>query len=131
MDYDIIGGDTKNEKLIFYTIGCLIELAEKFKDHSFRFLETDYTPKNIESWRGSYDIPAIDYSEDKVVGKELAKSLREGLAITHIGYKGGEYRYFSDDVFYVAAYGRSEEYKVLGYEKRDSEIMLLTKIDKY
>ncbi len=131
MDYDIIGGDTKSEKMHFYRIFDLIELAEIYKGHNFRFLETNYSPKEIISWRGSYDVPAIDYCTDKISGKELAKVLKKGLSSVHTGYKGGDYRYSNDEEFYVAQRGRSEEYKVVGYENRDNEIILLTRIDKY
>ena len=131
MDYDIIGGNTKSEKVHFYRIFDLIELANNYKKHNFRFLETDYSPKEITSWRGSYGIPAIDYCTDKINGKELAKVLKKGLSSVHTGYKGGDYRYNDDDEFYIAQYGRSEEYKVVGYENRDNEIILLTRIDTY
>tara|TARA_R110002049_G_scaffold285269_1_gene466107 strand:+ start:1121 stop:1516 length:396 start_codon:yes stop_codon:yes gene_type:complete len=131
MRYDIIGGDTKSEKVHFYRIFDLIELAENYKKHNFRFLETDYSPKGIISWRGSYDTPAIDYCTDKISGKELAKVLKKGLSIAHTGYKGGDYRYGDDEEFYVASYGRSEEHKVVGYENKDNEIILLTRIDPY
>lgn len=131
MDYDIIGGDTKNEKIRFYTLGCLLELAEKFKRHNFRFLETDYSPKEITSWRGSYCLPAVDYSLDNINGKQLAKVLKDGLFSVHTGYKGGEYTYHESEEFYVAQRGRSEEYKVVGYENRNNEIILLTRIDTY
>ena len=130
-DYDIIGGDTKNEKIRFYTIGCLIELAEIFKNHNFRFLDTCYCPREITSWRGSYSTPAIDYVRGEVSGKELAKTLKKGLSSVHTGYKGGDYRYTDDEEFYVAQHGRSEEYKVVGYENKYNEIILLTRIDTF
>lgn len=131
MDYDIIGGDSQNEKIHFYRIFDLIELAENYKKHNFRFLETDYSPKEIISWRGSYDIPAIEYCDEKINGKQLAKVLKKGLSSVHHGYKGGDYRYTDDEEFYVARYGRSDEYKVVGYENRDNEIILLTRIGAF
>ena len=131
MDYDIIGGDTKSEKVHFYRIFDLIELAKSYKKHNFRFLETDYSPKEITSWRGAYDIPAIDYCTDKISGNELAKVLKTGLSVSHEGYKGGDYSYDDDEEFYVASYGCSEMYKVVGYENKGNEIILLTRIDNY
>ena len=131
MDYDIIGGNTKSEKVHFYRIFDLIELAGNYKKHNFRFLDTDYSPKEIISWRGSYCLPAIEYCSDSINGKQLAKVLKEGLSSVHIGYKGGDYRYDEDDEFYVSMYGNSDEYKVVGYENKDNEIILLTRIDKY
>ena len=131
MDYDIIGGDTKSEKIHFYRLCDLIELAGNYKSHNFRFIDTCYCPKEITSWRGSYSIPAIDYVRGEVSGKELAKTLKKGLASVHTGYKGGDYRYYDDEEFYVAQCGRSEEYKVVGYENKDNEIILLTRIDTY
>jgi len=131
MDYHIIGGDTKEEAVHFYRIFDLIELALCYKKHNFRFLGTDYSPKEITSWRGSYSIPAIEYCDEKINGKDLAKILKKGLSSVHTGYKGGDYQYTDDEEFYVAKYGCSEEYKVIGYENKDSEIILLTRIDRY
>ena len=131
MEYHIIGGDTKEEKIHFYRLCDLIELAENYKRHNFRFLDTDYSPKEIISWRGSYCLPAIEYCDDKINGKQLAKVLKKGLSSIHVGYKGGDYRYDDDEEFYIANYGRSDEYKVVGYENKDNEIILLTRIDRY
>lgn len=131
MEYHIIGGDTKDEIVHFFTIGCLIELANKYQKKVFRFLDTDYYPEDLNSWRGSYNLPSVDYGHIPITGLNLAKSLSIGLAHEHTGWKGGEYTYELTDEFYVARNGCAEEYKVVGYENKDNEIILLTRIDRY
>ena len=131
MDYDLINGETHEESITFCTISDLLDLARKNLDLNFIFLGTNYSPKEITSWRGSYCLPAVSFSSEQINGKELAKVLKKGLNAIHNGYKGGAYQYFGSDVFYIANYGEASEYKVIGYEIIDNEVVLLTKIDKY
>lgn len=132
MQYDIIGGDTvEMDEIKFFTIGNLIELCLEHLDKTFRFVGTDYTVGYLHSWRGSYDLPAISYELGANTGNQIAECLLQSLTMHHCGWKSGEYKYTRNDEFYVAEKGRSDEYKVCGYEVNENEITLLTKLDPY
>lgn len=133
MKYDVIGGDEIDEStpVDFYTIGNLIELCEKFPNIPFVFVGTEYGVGELGSWRGSYDLPAITYESGNKIGSQIAQELTESLKEQHYGYKGGEYRYYRNDEFYVSAYGCCSEYKVVGYQVEDGVVVLLTKLDPY
>ena len=131
MDCDIIGGGVNAEDVSYYSIGELISLARKFSDKVFRFIDTEYHTGRLMSWRGSYNIPSIEYTKDTVTGGYLEECLISGLNECHTGYKGGDYHYNKHMEFYVSSYGSSQMYKVFGYEVKDFEVILLTKIDGY
>lgn len=132
--YDYIdgsSGDDENE-YSFYTIGELISVCGFYPNAEVRFVGVDATVGNLGSWRGSYDLPAISplYGEVKT-GKQVAEQLIKELEETHCGWKGGDYKYHHAEEFYVAERGCSSEYKVIGYEINNQELILLTKIDPY
>ena len=83
------------------------------------------------SWRGSYNLPAIDYDTDEATGEEIAEDLLNSLKMEHYGWKGGEYKYARSDQFYISERSRCEEYKVCGFRIQDGEVVLLTKLDPY
>ena len=134
MNYDYINGEKSEnyEEVNFYTIGELISVCGFHASHKVIFANTQATVGHLGSWRGAYHLPAIEpsYGETKT-GKMVAKQLQQELKDTHYGYKGGEYHYNVNDEFYIAAYGCSSEYKVVGYQVADDELILLTKIDPY
>ena len=131
MEYDIIGGDTLGSDTEFYTIQMLVDLAVQHPDKEFIFLGTDYAPKSLSSWRGSYSLPAITYTLGTVNGDMLSNNLLDGLERTHEGYKGGDYKYESYEEFYVSQEHNTDMYKVVGYEVTGNTVTLLTKIDEY
>lgn len=139
MDYDVIHwhGIYKCEvegRLMVrpsYTLGDLLSLCDKYPDRLFRFLGTPASVGDLHSWRGSYDIAAIEPTGEKKTGQEIGTTLTQQLTKVHHGWKGGEYRYDESDVFYVAHKGSSEEYQVVGYELTDTDVVLITKIVPY
>lgn len=132
MQYDTLNFDSYEDPFDFFTIKDLINLTQQYSEHSFKFLETEYTVGNLGSWRGSYDLPAIEPELGAYkTGKEISESLTDQLTWTHCGWKGGEYKYHEEMEFYVAQQGTSREFKVVGFKEEDDFILLLTKIDKY
>lgn len=131
MSYDIIGGDTLEENITFFTIGDLLKLASEHPTQIFRFIGTKYSVGELHSWCGSYNIAAISYVTEERTGAEIFKSLEGELGQTHYGYKGVEFFYGSEEEFYISDYGHCSEYKVVGYTVTDEEVILNTKIDPY
>lgn len=129
MTYDVIGGGTIYEpEPSGYTIGSLIEVCKENPTANVVFVDTDYTVGDLHSWRGVYDLPAISYKTGTKNGKQVAEELEDSLDNMHHGWKGGEYYYNKDDVFYVAQEGRAEEYQVVGTAVVDGVLVLYTKI---
>ena len=133
MEYDLINGghDYYSEPMKFFTIMDLIKVCQEHPTLVVRFLGTNMSVGVLESWRGSYDIPAITPNHTDKTGAEVAIELAEALQDSHWGYKGGEYRYTKDQEFYIAHHGCSHEYKVVKAEVEDSELVLYTKLDPY
>jgi len=134
MQYDIIGfgGSISDEGSVeFFTIGDLIEACENHYQLPVIFLGTSLTVGNLGSWRGSYDLPSIEPIPAPRVAGDIANSLRQQMTETHYGWKGGEYRYYGDDEFYVAPSGNADEYKVVKAAVEDGTLILYTKLDPY
>lgn len=131
MNYDYIDGGNGTENQTFYTIADLIRLGDKYPTHIFRFVGTQYYPNELISWRGAYHLAAIDYSDEPIHGINLANKLRSGLLKTHYGYKGGEYRYNEYDEPRISRYNLADDYKIVGHDVFDNEIVLNTKLDPY
>lgn len=132
MQYDTLNFDSYEDPFYFFIIKDLIDLAQQYPEHRFKFLDTDYTVGDLGSWRGSYDLPAIEPELGAYkTGKEISESLTDQLTWTHCGWKGGKYKYHEEMEFYVAQQGTSREFKVVGFKEEDGVIILMTKIDKY
>ena len=115
----------------FFTLVDLLDLAKSYPNHAFKLAGTELGILEVGSWRGSYGIPSLRPTKDKVKGADLIKELTNKIGGTMFGYKGGEYRIYGDSEFYVSAYGSSEEYKVFHHEVIGEEVILYTDIDKY
>ena len=132
MQYDTLNFDSYEDPCNSYTIKDLIGLAKQYPNHKFKLLDTDYTVGDLGSWRGSYDLPAIEPELGTYkTGQEIAKALTDQLSRTHCGWKGGEYKYHEYMEFYVAPRWVSYEFKVVGFKEEVGVIILMTKIDKY
>ena len=120
------------------------ELLELFynspKDYKVKIIIADkvYNSSFIaESWRGSYNLPAIDYTEDnnyEILVNEAIKNLEtlEGKDVE--GWKGGEYILSLSDLVFVANQGDSNYSTVIvGYnvDKENKTLYLLTAQDMY
>ena len=133
MSCNIIGcGSDDSEYKESFTIGKLLEELENSTANSVRLIGTDYTLGTLMSWRGSYDIPAFDYDVGYKSPQQLAAEIRDDLKDIHQGYKGGDYMYTENDVFYLAPYGRvGGEHQVVDVKTEQSILYLCTKIVPY
>lgn len=116
----------------FYTLQNLLDLCFQYPQHEFKFVDTNYSPNVLISWRGSYSTPAILVDECVKTGAEIVDFLNEQIEHVHHGYKGGEYKYFFDDEFYVVTCdSNSNEHAVNGYKIEDGVVWLITNINTY
>ena len=89
---------------------------------------------NADSWRGSYNLPAIEYSlgnkgckiDDAIVNLNEI----DGMYVT--GYKGGDYILSKEDPLFIASYGHSNNCTaIVDIVESDEFIICLTKQDMY
>lgn len=122
----------KDEFKEFYSLFELAELGLKYHDKIFKFIDTNYSPYTIISWRGSYNIPAILADEENITGIELHNMICEKLDEIHEGYKGGEYEYEHNEIFYITLCPSvSSEHAVDGYHVDGNIVWLNTNINPF
>ena len=91
-------------------------------------------PTAIDSWRGSYEELALDYTEDgngKMTASEFLKLLKETVGATFEGYKGGEFTMNKHTPVWVANYGHSGSTAVIEVVDNEYEIILITGYRKF
>lgn len=104
----------------------------KFEDDTTKFAISDF---NGYSWRGSYDLPAVEYTySDSPSGtvNEVIHNLRkiDGKAVT--GYKGGAFLLNNDDVLYFANHGMSgDSIAAIDVEEKLDYVIIYTNCNMY
>lgn len=150
----------KTEEFMYFSIE---QMKSKYKNESlengaysgldllslFEEFDTDYKVKIImndkvynssfiaESWRGSYDLPAIDYIEDNNYEITIEKAIEnletlEGKKVE--GWKGGYFILNYNDPVFVANEGDSNDCTaIVGYniDKENKTLFLLTQPNMY
>ena len=89
---------------------------------------------DADSWRGSYNLPSISYSEDNsgVSIDTAIENLNEVNRMEVTGYKGGKYQLNADDPIFVANYGESNNCTaIVDIVETEDYIVCLTKEDMY
>ena len=132
MNYITLNSDYAIESYGFYTFFDLVQLCTQYPDHIFKFIGTNYSPCTIISWRGSYNLPAILATEQEIIGSDLYDMIYKELDEVHEVYKGGEYKYYLHDEFYVTIdYSSASEHAVDGYHVDGNIVWLNTNINPY
>ena len=90
-------------------------------------------PTVIDSWRGSYNLPAIGFTDREA--KTVAEFITElNTAISgklYHGYKGGEYLFNAYQDLYVDNYGIFSETMVTGVKDKGYCVILCTECIDY
>lgn len=134
---------SKNESLengAYSGLDLLTLFEELNKDYTVKIIMNDkvYNSSFIaESWRGSYNLPAIDYVEDNEYQITIEKAIKnlntlEGKEVE--GWKGGEYILSLSDLVFVANQGDSNySTAIVGYnvDKENKTLYLLSAQDMY
>lgn len=110
----------------------------KKEDGSYKAIMFDFCtaiPTNFDSWRGSYDLLALNY---KLTGRDNHEGLQEMRANDFIdmcektigkeftGYKGGEYVMNEHTAVWIDNYGAYTETGLVGVKSDDYCIYLKT-----
>lgn len=111
---------------------ALGELIDKLKgedpEEEVRFDFGGFIPRNLGSYRGSYDQLALGYDdkwqEPMTVG-ELQVELRQAVGRTYEGYKGGDYEMTRTTPVWAASSGDSWGTGIVGV-RRDTWVILET-----
>lgn len=117
----------------------IIKKLKEFKDSNklivIDMLDELFTSEFcVDSWRGSYNLPAIEYtSGEKGCYIDTAiKNLSEVSGMDVTGYKGGDYVLDEEDPLFVANYGSSNNCTaIVDIIELDKFIVCLTKQDMY
>jgi len=85
-------------------------------------------PTEIDSWRGSYDELALNYSTEgtQLYADGFLKILKDTVGKKLEGYKGGEYVMTESTPVWVANYGNSGNTAVLDVIDGGYQIILIT-----
>ena len=91
------------------TLGSLIRILETCPNKEFNvyFDFGNFSPDQVESYRGFYDQLAIGFSEGNTKVSELLFWLKDAVGGIFTGYKGGEFLMDEDTKMWVANYGES------------------------
>lgn len=117
----------------------IINKLEEFKDlkklvvieMNNKIFTSDF---NADSWRGSYNLPAIEYYSGKS-GCSVDSAIEnlqkiDGMEVE--GYKGGDYVLSKEDPLFIANYGDSNNCTaIVDIIESDEFIICLTKQDMY
>lgn len=121
-----------DEEYGYMTLGDVVNICTMYPEFTVEF--SDGRGVGRLMWRGSYDIPSLEFSDKISTAREVAQNLIEDLERVHYGYKGGEYRYNRGDEFYVSSYGAwSNQEKVSEFQVSEPEqkIVLVLKFEEY
>lgn len=87
-------------------------------------------PTSVDSWRGSYNEPALGWAEpgnglyaptvEKLI-KELEESISGKL---YYGWKGGEYTFTGDDTLHIDNPGRCNNVEIKEVEDRGYQVLI-------
>lgn len=125
---------SKSNQLSLGEIISKVEDLLKLKDEKINVVyDFGYlAPKEIDSWRGSYDELALDYSNHGgLTLKDFHELLLKAVDNTFEGYKGGEYTMSKDTPVWVANYGDSGHTAVLGVIDGGWQVVIITGYMEY
>lgn len=102
---------------------------EAFVQYDFEYL----FPTEIDSWRGSYNELALNYTSEDIKPKakpftvtKFLKMLKDTIGKEFTGYKGGEYIMEEDTPIWVANYGNSGNTAVVDVLDNEYSVILIT-----
>lgn len=117
----------------------IINKLEEFKDSNKLIIiemnnEIFTSDFAADSWRGSYNLPAIEYYSGKggCSTKSAIENLQEIDGLKVEGYKGGDFILNKKDQLFIANYGDSNNCTaIVDIIESDEFIICLTKQDMY
>ena len=89
------------------------------------------SPGTIDSYRGYYEFPAIDWREDGSANVgELFNEIESAIGATFTGYKGGNYPMTRSSPLWVSGYGNCTGLGIVGVDASSDPVKILVeKID--
>ena len=119
------------------TIGELINELKKCKPDSKVYYDfAGLMPTTINSWRGTYDEPALGWAglkylcnwglDNPPTVENLLKELDLALQLSYTGWKGGVYFYTEDSPLHIDNYGEWTCTELSRVENTGSSVILHT-----
>ena len=111
----------------------LIEILQKANpDADVRYDFCGFSPCGIDSWRGSYDLLALGYSErERIIAGALVELLQSAIGKTFHGYKGGEYIMSESTEVWIDNAGHCTETFIKRLEVTEYQVIIHTKRQRY
>lgn len=129
--------DELNEKMKIesgkeYNLGMLIKDLEPYKDD---FLDVEFedgtVPTEFDSWRGSYCELMLGYRDkDGMSSYDFYRKAFNANGSMFTGYKGGDFIMDLQTPIHKDFYGGASGEKIIGIEKRDDTLIILTRPDE-
>jgi hypothetical protein len=90
-------------------------------------------PTKVDSWRGSYDMPAVGWTrEGTITVADFVSELKEAISgIKYPGYKGGLYTFDRTQELHVDNYGEYTETIITKVKNKRHFVVLKTKHREY
>ncbi len=88
--------------------------------------ELRHAPGRFHSYRGYYEMIAIDYSNEDMPVSEFLEKIQDAIGETFEGYKGGNFKMNRQTPVWASEYGASSGIGVIGVENIDGYCVLKT-----
>jgi len=116
-----------------YNLGRLIDDLKPYKDD---FLDVEFEdgtiPTEFDSWRGSYCELMLGYTDKgKMRSCDFYRKAFNTNGSMFIGYKGGEFIMDLNTPIHKDFYGGASGDKIIGIEKRNDKLIILTREDEW
>lgn len=112
------------------TLGDLIAALQKAPENVPVYFDWCYMrPTDFNSYRGYYEDLALGYADTphtRVTAGELLERAESAVGTYMEGYKGGDFKMTKKTVLWVANYGRSTGWAIVGIEADEYSITLKT-----
>lgn len=115
-----------------YNLGMLIKDLEPYKEKALDVEFEDGTvPTDFDSWRGSYCELMLDYSDKgRMSSYKFYRKAFNTNGSMFTGYKGGDFIMDLATPIHKDCYGGASGEKIIGIEKRDNKLIILTRPDE-
>lgn len=106
-------------------LGHLADVLDAVPPHFTVVFSDGGYPNEFMSYRGYYDMIALDRKESPSHAGELLKKTLIAIGSVFEGYKGGEYRMHDRSVVWVSDYGEASGLGVVAIRREQAQVVLV------
>ncbi len=112
----------------------LLKELEIFDDKLYVKFDFGASPKYIDSWRGSYDLPSLfwDNKCNNIQNKKFKQMIKEIEGMEVEGYKGGDFTLDDTDIIWLSGFqGDSSMCTISKVSQESIYLILHTQYERY